>query len=104
MRKLHQRSEVIADILRSGSGADPELSSVWRRWQDRHLEAVRAVVRSLAAAGALRDGVDVQTAADVLYAIGGPETFRQLIRERGRTPGRYKRQLIEAGDRLLLAR
>lgn len=104
LRKLHQRSEVIADILRSGAGADAELSREWRRWQDRHLDAVRAVARSLAAAGALRDGVDVQTAADVLYTIGGPETFRQLVRERGWTPGRYERWLIEAGERLLLSK
>ena len=104
LRRLHQRSEVIADILRAGAGADPELSREWRRWQDRHLDAVRAVARSLEAAGALRDGVNSQTATDVLYTIGGPETFRQLVRERGWSPARYERWLVEAAGRLLLSR
>jgi TetR/AcrR family transcriptional regulator of autoinduction and epiphytic fitness len=102
LRKLHQRSEVVADVLRTGAGADPELSREWRRWQNRHLDAVRAVAQSLEGSGALRDGVDVRSATDVLYTIGGPETFRQLVRDRGWTPSRYERWLREAGQRLLL--
>jgi AcrR family transcriptional regulator len=102
LRKLHQRSEVVADLLRTAAGADPKLSREWRRWQDRHLDAVRAVAQSLARRGALRDGVDVRSATDVLYTVGGPETFRQLVRDRGWTPSRYERWLAEAGQRLLL--
>ncbi len=83
-------------------GADPELSRKWRRWQNRHLDAVRAVAQSLEGRGALRDGVDVRSATDVLYTIGGPETFRQLVRDRGWTPSRYERWLVQAGQRLLL--
>jgi len=103
LRRLHQRSELVADILRTAAGADPELGAEWRRWQNRHLDAVRAVARSLEAAGALRDSVDVQTATDVLYTLGGPETFRQLVHERGWTPSPYERWLVEAGERLLLS-
>jgi hypothetical protein len=93
---------VIVDILRTAARADPELSLEWRRWQDRHLDAVRAVAQSLAKRGALRDGVDVGGATDVLYTIGGPDTFRQLVRERGWTTSRYERWLVETGQRLLL--
>jgi AcrR family transcriptional regulator len=102
LRALHERSEVIADILRTASGADPKLSREWKRWQDRHLAAVGAVAQSLAKKRALRAGVDVASATDVLYAIGGPETFRQLVRERGWTPNQYEEWLGAAGQRLLL--
>ncbi|HSR92114.1 MAG TPA: helix-turn-helix domain-containing protein [Gemmatimonadales bacterium] len=102
LRRLHQRSEMLADVLRTGARTDPALSKVWRTWQDRHLAAVGAVARSLHARKALRDGVDTRTASDVLYTIGGPETFRQLVYERGWTPSRYERWLVEAGRRLLL--
>jgi AcrR family transcriptional regulator len=102
LRVLHQRSEVIVDVLRTGARADAELAREWRRWQDRHLDAVRAVAQSLGKRGALREGIDVRSATDVLYTIGGPETFRQLVRERGWTPARYERWLVEAGRRLLL--
>jgi AcrR family transcriptional regulator len=103
LRTLHERSEVVADILRTASGADPKLSREWRLWQDRHLAAVRAVAQSLAKRGALRSDLDVRSATDVLYTIGGPETFRQLVRERGWTAERYERWLAEAGQRLLLS-
>jgi len=102
LRKLHQRSEVVVEVLRSGAGADPELDREWRRWRDRHLAAVQAVAQSLDAQGALRDGVDVSAATDVLYMIAGPDTFRQLVRDRGWSPRRYERWLVEAGKRLLL--
>jgi len=103
LRKLHQRSEVVADVLRTAAGADRNLSSEWRRWQERHLDAVRAVAKSLDGRGALRNGVDVRGATDVLYTIGGHETFRQLVRDRGWTPSRYERWLVEAAQRLLLS-
>jgi AcrR family transcriptional regulator len=103
LRTLHERSEVVADILRTASGADAKLSREWKRWQERHLAAVGAVVQSLAKRRALRADLDVASATDVLYTIGGPETFRQLVRERGWTAERYERWLVEAGQRLLLS-
>src|SRR5450759_1999444 len=103
LRALHERSEVVADVLRSASAAEPKVSREWKRWQERHLAAVGAVARSLAKRRALRRDLDVATATDILYAIGGPETFRQLVRERGWTPDRYERWLGEAGQHLLLS-
>ena len=41
---------------------------------------------------------------DVLYTIGGPETFRQLVGERAWTPARYERWLVEAAEQLPLAK
>jgi AcrR family transcriptional regulator len=102
LRALHERSEVVADILRTASGADPKLSREWKHWQERHLAAVGAVAQSLAKRRALRAGLDVASATDILYAIGGPETFRQLVRERGWLPERYEGWLAETGVRLLL--
>jgi AcrR family transcriptional regulator len=102
LRRLHERSEVVADVLRTAAGGDRNLSREWQRWQGRHLAAVGAVAQSLARRRALRPGLDVAIATDVLYAIGGPETFRQLVRERAWPPERYERWLAEAGQRLLL--
>ena len=102
LRKLHERSEVVVEVLRTGAGADPALARAWRRWRDRHLHAARAVAQSLRLQGALRDGIDIDAATDVLYTIGGPETFRQLVHDRRWTVRRYERWLAEAGERLLL--
>jgi AcrR family transcriptional regulator len=103
LRALHERSEVVADVLRSASATDPKVSREWKRWQERHLAAVGAVARSLAKKRALRRDMDIASATDILYAVGGPEMFRQLVRERGWAPERYERWLGEAGRRLLLS-
>jgi len=63
------------------------------------LAAVGAVARSPAKSRALRTGLDVAGATGILYTIGGPETFRQLVRERAWPAERYERWLAEA-DRL----
>ena len=102
LRQLHQRSDVVTSVLRSAANGDPEVSREWHRWQRRHLEAMRAVAQALEEQGLLRKGIDATSAADVLYTIGGPETFRQLVHERGWSATRYEHWIAEAVSRLLL--
>lgn len=40
------------------------------------------------ALGALREGLDPRDATDALYALGGTDLYRSLVRERGWTPDR----------------
>src|SRR6266702_4540474 len=103
LRALHERSEVVSDVLRSASATDPKVSREWKRWQDRHLAAEGAVARSLAKKRALRRDMDIARVTVILEAVGGPGMFRQLVRERGWAPERYERWLGEAGRRLLLS-
>jgi AcrR family transcriptional regulator len=102
LRKLHERSDVVADVLRVAAGTDGEVLDEWRRWQKRHLEAMRLVARSLLERRALRPGVEVDAAADMLYVLGGADTFRQLVHERGWSSARYEQWLVEAVQRMLL--
>jgi len=104
LRKLHERSEVVIEVLRVAASSDSDLMAELRRWREQHLQAVAAVARSLGDRHALRSGIDLSTATDVLYTIGGPDTFRQLVRERGWRAARYERWLVEAVERLLVAR
>jgi AcrR family transcriptional regulator len=94
LRRLNQRSWLIADILRSARGVDDGLAQLWVKWQDDHLYAVRRAVEGLVARGALRPEVTAEEAADILYAIGGTEVYRALVRERGWSPQRYEAWLI----------
>jgi AcrR family transcriptional regulator len=104
LRKLHERSEVVVEVLRVAASSDSDLMAELRRWREQHLQAVAAVARSLGDRHALRSDINLSTATDVLYTIGGPDTFRQLVRERGWRAARYERWLVEAAERLLLAR
>lgn len=103
LRQLNERSWLIADILRSHRGTDPELERLWVLWQERHLDAMRRAVAAIAGSGALRPGLSVDEAADVLYAIAGSEVYRALTQERGWTQAQYERWLFETACRELLA-
>ncbi|MEO6579374.1 MAG: TetR/AcrR family transcriptional regulator, partial [Candidatus Limnocylindria bacterium] len=46
-------------------------------------------------------GLDPAEAADVLYAIASPETYRLLVEDRAWTPERYEAWSADAIERLL---
>ena len=78
------------------------MADLWRRTRDQRLAGQAALVRILAAGGALRPGVTRAAAADVLFAVGSPETYRALVVERGWSADRFERWYAETIERLLL--
>jgi AcrR family transcriptional regulator len=102
IRRLHERSAALTDLLRSSRGDDPVLGALWRKWQQQHLRAMREFARELARRGALVAGLGADEAADVLYTLAGAETYRELVEERGWSARRYEAWLENAGRRLLL--
>jgi hypothetical protein len=50
----------------------------------------------------LRPGLDFAAAADILFAIGSPETYRHLVVDRGWSGARFERWYAETLERLLL--
>ena len=60
------------------------------------------MVRIVGAGGSLRKGVSATVAADTLFAIGSPETFRLLTVERGWSPDRFERWYADTLALLLL--
>jgi AcrR family transcriptional regulator len=103
VRLVNERSWLLADILRSQRGSDPELERLWTRWLQGHLDAMRRAVEALAIRGGLRPELSVEAATDMLYALTGTDVYRALVLERGWTPERYERWLFEAACRELLA-
>jgi AcrR family transcriptional regulator len=103
IRRLNERSWVLTDILRSQRGRDDELTQLWARWQDRHLEAMRRGVAALVERGGLRAGLSLEEATDILYAVAGTEVYRALVHERGWSPARYEQWLFALACREILA-
>lgn len=95
LRQLNERSWVVAEILRAYSGVDPELKALAGEWQQRHLDAVTRGVGAVAEAGLLRPGLTAERAADLLYAVGGTDVFRELVRERGWSSEEYELWLAD---------
>lgn len=95
LRQLNERSWLVVEIFRTHAGADEELKALGTEWQRRHLDAVTRGVEAVARARALRPGLAADEAIDVLYAIGGTDLYRALVRERGWTPERYEAWLVD---------
>jgi len=103
MRRVNERTWLVADLLRSQRGSDPELERLWTRWRQGHLDALRRAAEAIALRGGLRPGLSVEAAADILYALAGTDVYRALTQERGWTPEQYESWLFEASCREILS-
>jgi len=101
-RLILERIGPIHDVLRSAAAADPEIASLWGRYSSQRFAGQRELVRVLGAGGSLRKGLTAAAAADTLFAIGSPETYRLLTVERGWSPDRFERWYADTLARLLL--
>src|SRR5512144_302884 len=78
-----RRIAAIAEVIREAAPADAEIGALWVRIQTEYRANQRAVVEPLAEGGRLARGLDVERAADILWAINHPNTWQLLVGERG---------------------
>ena len=78
-------------VLRDAAPADPDVAELWARIQADFRANQREVVEDLDRRGALRPGLDVERAADVLWTLNHPDVQRLLVHERGWTPAEHER-------------
>jgi len=77
-------------IIRDAAGADPEMAAQWETNQRQRLTAYRAFAQQFADQQALRPGLSVQEAADIIFALVSPEVYGLLTAERGWTPTQWE--------------
>jgi AcrR family transcriptional regulator len=102
IRRLNERSWLVADILRTSHQTDAALAAAWATWQQRHLGAITRAMEVIHARGALRDGLTLDEAIDTFYALASSDVYRSLVRERGWSPARYERWLLRMARTELL--
>jgi len=95
-RAVKQRAGSLMEVLRATAPAEPELDELWSRIEAEFYENQRAVVRSLHRKQALKPGLGVRRATDVLWTLNHPDVYRLLVGERGWTPARYETWLSDA--------
>ncbi len=102
-RAILERRSAVDEVVRGAAAADAEIAALLPAGKaDRHA-GQRELLRLVAGADGLRPDLTLDEAADVLYALGSPETWRQLVDERAWSPERFERWYAEAIERLLLA-
>jgi AcrR family transcriptional regulator len=88
--------------LRAAASTNPELAQLGREISERRARNMRDLADDLARTGELRADVGREEIADVIWAMNSSEYYALLVLERGWTPERFQRWLLDAWTRLLL--
>jgi AcrR family transcriptional regulator len=92
----------VMEMVRAAAGVDEDLAAAWAQGEAQRRREQVPVVEALGAKGALLPGMDADRAADVMWALTGPATYRLLVVDRGWTHGEFERWLAGALCTLLL--
>jgi AcrR family transcriptional regulator len=92
-REVKERAGPIMDVIRSAAPGDDEIGALWHRIETEFHANQRLVVESLHRKRALRKGLSVAAATDILWALNHPGVYRSLVGERRWSAARYERWL-----------
>ena len=99
---VYERTSAISDAGRSAYASDPYLAEWWARSEALRLDGCAQMVQALADHDALRAGLSLEEAADVLATTLSPQSFLAFTVDRGWTVDHLGEWLKHALPRLLL--
>ena len=102
-RSILERRSAVDEVVRGAASADPDIAALRDLAKAQRFAGQREFLRIAVGATGLREGMDLETAADIVYAVGSPETYRLLVVYRGWSGSRFERWYRETFERLLLA-
>jgi AcrR family transcriptional regulator len=94
-RVVKERAGALLGVIRSAAATDDDAGKLWARIQTDFHDNQRAIVEALHARRALRRGLSVARAADVLWTLNHPDLWLLLVGERGWTPREWERWFAE---------
>jgi TetR/AcrR family transcriptional regulator of autoinduction and epiphytic fitness len=98
----HARQAGVMVALAGAATADPDAAAIWRKNLDERRQAMTMLAAELASTGQL--GVDVETAADVLWLAMDVRNYDWLVHERGWSAERFQRWYVDTVAAAILAR
>lgn len=97
-----ERVRPLDDVMQSAGAIDPDIAELRARMQENRFSKLTTFVGWLAANGALRQGMDADAAATIVWTLTSPEVNRLLRDVRGWSSQRYQEWLTVTLVRLLL--
>jgi AcrR family transcriptional regulator len=94
-RVVKERISGVLKVIRSAAPTDPDADALWRLIQSDFYANQRVIVEALHAKHALRPGLDVTRATDVLWTLNHPDVWLLLVGERGWTPAEWERWFLD---------
>jgi AcrR family transcriptional regulator len=103
-RAVKERAGALMGVIRSAASTDADIAELWARIQSDFHDNQRGIVKALHARKALRPGLGVARAADVLWTLNHPDLWLLLVGERGWTPAEWERWFADVVRSQLLVR
>jgi AcrR family transcriptional regulator len=103
VRRIQERMAPLFLALRDAAATEPEAKQVWEAISERRARNMRLFIRDVQAAGGLRDGMPVETAADTVWVMNSSEVYLLLTIERGWSQWQFERWLVDTWKRLILS-
>lgn len=90
-------------VIRDAASADDDLAALWELIQTDFWANQRAIIQSLAGKGALRPGLDIGRATDLLWTLNHPDVWLLLVDRRGWSPTEWENWFAATCREQLLA-
>jgi AcrR family transcriptional regulator len=100
---IHERLAPLYQTLAEAAAIGPELGSIRDEVEMQRLEGMGRFAQHLRETGALRPGMTVDEARDVLWTLNSHEVYRMLVQDRGWSQKRYRNWLARMLASALLA-
>jgi AcrR family transcriptional regulator len=89
-RAAKLRIAAVLEVIHTAAPLDPDIATLWDRIQTDYHANQRVIVESLDEKQALRPGLEVDRATDILWTLNHPNLWQLLVRDRGWTPEQYE--------------
>ena len=97
-----ERVGALFEVIRAAAPLDGEIEELWARIQTEYRSNQEEVVASIAARGALADGLELERATDILWTLNHPDLWQLLVGRREWSGDEYERWCAEAARSQLL--
>jgi AcrR family transcriptional regulator len=103
-RAAKLRIATVLDVIAAAAPLDSDIAALWDRIQSDYHANQRVIVESLNQKGALKAGLDIDRATDILWTINHPNMWHLLVGERAWTPDQYEQWTGDLARSQLLGR
>ena len=93
---IQRRAGPLLRAVRGAAALDPEVARVWAELEAQRHAGQSRMAGLLASRGALRDGLSVERASDLIWTLCSLAVYDLLVVERGWTSEQYESWLVDA--------
>ena len=101
-RAILERRAAVDEVVRGAAAADPDIAVLWERGKAQRFAGQCKLLRIAMGEPGPHERMGFETAVDILYSLGSPETYRLLVVDRAWSGPRFEQWYGETLERLFL--